>query len=219
MQIGLPTNEDVTVEYKYEFRKRSLHITNYIERECLKHIKFHSENFNRIGINLNNEDEQPYIFNDTLIIPIFFDKVFYDEQKSDYEIQKYIIQILHSAFQNVVGLYDIPVNEMFASLDNLKDNNFENEWRYKQKIDKKRKLRVELHCSLTIKEFQLTLMVRKDNEMLFKDVVLTTEPDEIAFGHRFKDIQIDDERIIVTSSVFENLLVYSLRNNKIKISR
>lgn len=219
MQIGLPTNENVTVEYKYEFRKKSLYITNYIERECLKHIKFHSEYFNRIGINLNNEDETPYIFNDTLIIPIFFDKVFYDKQKSKYEFQKYIIQILHSAFQKAVGLYNIPVNEMLASLDILKDNNFENEWVYKQKIDKIRKLRVELHCSLTIKEFQLTFIVRKGNETLFKDIVLTTEPDEIAFGYRFKDIQIDNEKIIVTSSISGNLLVYSLQNNKIKISR
>lgn len=219
MQIGLPTSEDVTVEYKYEFRKKSLYITNYIERECLKNIKFHSEDFNRIGINLNYEDESPYIFNNTLIIPVFFDKALYDRQKSKYEFQLYIIQILHSAFQKAVGLYNIPVNEMLASLDILRDNNFGNEWIYKQKIDKTRKLRVELHCSLTIKEFQLTFIVRKGNETLFKDIVLTTEPDEIAFGYRFKDIQIDNEKIIVTSSISGNLLVYSLQNNKIKISR
>lgn len=219
MQIGIPTSEDVTVEYKYEFRKKALHITNYVERECLKAIRFFSEDFNRIGINLNHENEEPYIFNDTLIIPVNFIKTSYDKQVLEGKFQEYIIQILHSAFHKVAGLYNIPTNEMIESLNTLKDNRFVNKWLYKRKVDKNKKLKAELHCSLTIQNFQLTFIVNRGNEILFKDVVLTTDPDEIAFGQRFKDILIDDEKIIVTSSIFKNLLVYYLQNNRIKISR
>jgi hypothetical protein len=60
-------------------------------------------------------------------------------------------------------------------------------------------------------------LVFVDNKEVFNDIVLRTDPDEVAFHYRFKDIIIEKDTIIVTSKNSTNLLEYSLETKELKI--
>ena len=61
-------------------------------------------------------------------------------------------------------------------------------------------------CRLTIREFSLRLRVYQKHQTVFDDIVLRTEPDEVVFEHRFKDIEIASERLVVTTKLPEPLV-------------
>jgi hypothetical protein len=207
------------IEYSYSLMKRSRHILNFVERTCLRKIKYETNGFKGIVIDkIYNEAGEPYItLNKSLAVPLKFDKLKYDEIKTVDEFRKYVEECVKKALEKIKGLYDVPSAEILESLQTLKENNYVNEWLHKEKTDRKRKIAVALTCSITIEKFQLRLIVKVENKEVFDGIVLETDPDEVAFHYLFKDIRIEEDKIIITSKLSTNLLEYSLKNHSIKM--
>ncbi len=61
------------------------------------------------------------------------------------------------------------------------------------------KLNASLLCELTASEFRLRLQVWHLKTLIVDEVILVTDPDEIAFQYRFDDIRIVDGSLTVTN--------------------
>jgi hypothetical protein len=205
--------------YSYELLKKSRHILNYVERTCLRRINYETDGFKGIVIHKRYDDlTEPHItLNKSLDIPLPFDKAKYDAIETDDEFRNYVEVCVRKALAKIKNKYDVPADEILETIEILKRNNYVNEWTHKRKVDSKRGITAILNCSLTIKKFSLRLIISIAKEEVFNEVVLTTDPDEVAFHYRFKDIIIDDDKIIVTQKISKNLLEYSIKKNKVKM--
>jgi hypothetical protein len=50
-----------------------------------------------------------------------------------------------------------------------------------------------------MEEFELSLQIMLAQELIVDKVILRTDPDEIAFEQRFKDIEIHEDQLTVTA--------------------
>jgi len=209
-------------DYCYKLKLKTKHITNYIELNCLKQLKFKSEEFSAIVIDFmhgyddnkwSNYDD-PYItFNKSIGIFIRFDKEKYDSLKTDNEFRKFIYSYMVDAFKKIETKYIIPTSEILTCYQELKEKDFVNERLIIKKTDKTRKLLAELHCEVTIDKFILTLKVYHDKKEVYNKVVLETEPDEYAYAHKIKKLVIEKEAIKVLGTGDE--ITFSLPLNEI----
>jgi len=205
-QIDIFLRIENAVEYAYSLKKKSRHILNYIERNCLKPLKFESDGFIGIIIDLRYGFEDKFMYD----VPVFlsetkclvdvipFDKIKYDSLKKDDEFREFFHDCLVKSITDIEKNYKIPGKEILNCYQDLKKNNFVNEWVHQKKSDKKKGVLIELVCLLTIDKFQLTLRVTKEAKEIFSKVILEKDPDEIAFEYELGDILIEDDKITVT---------------------
>ncbi|WP_452229058.1 hypothetical protein [Lacinutrix sp. MEBiC02404] len=206
LKIDSEINRDQIIEYCYNLRLKSKHITNYIELNCLKQLKFKTEEFRGIVISLmhgyddkkwSNYDN-PFITPSTSIgIYIRFDKKKYDSLKTDNEFRDFIYEYMVESFKKIETKYEIPSTEMLASYEELKSKNFINERLSIKKSDRTRKLLAELHSSVTIDKFILTLKVYQDKKEVYNKIVLETVPDTLVYANKMKKLVIEETAIKV----------------------
>jgi len=87
-----------------------------------------------------------------------------------------------------------------------------NEWTHKTRAFRKHGILANLNCRLTMEEFELSLLIMRDQELVVDKVILRTDPDEIAFEQRFKDIEIHEDQLTVTAKRGDPLWHCSLSN-------
>jgi hypothetical protein len=192
--LGLPT------EFTYGFLKRSRFICNYIEREVLDKIRFRAENFNRIVISLCSVPGNGVFVNTSNVacVGIAFDRRYY-ESKSGKDLSLYYIDRLKEGLIKCAQFIEIPKNEIFQGLDLFLSGGMKNEWVHKRRVFKILSLRAILKCELTQEAFSLRLEVFHADRCVLDSVLLQTDPDEIAFEYRFKDIKVDGDHLVVTT--------------------
>jgi len=199
-------NTQKLVDYCYNFRLKTKHITNYIELNCLKSLKYKTEEFQGIGIDFMHgyDDTKWSNYNNARITPsksvgIFlrFDKERYDTLKTDDEFREFIYEYMVDAFEKIETKYQIPSSEMLASYNELKEKNFVNERLITKKTDRTRKLLTELHCAVTIEKYVLSLKVFRDKQEVYNQVILETVPDEYAYANKVKKLVIEQDEIKV----------------------
>jgi hypothetical protein len=106
--------------------------------------------------------------------------------------------------------HPIPIEEILAGIEKFKSEGMRNEWLFKSRTFREHSLKASLLCTLTMEEFSLRLQVERRKELVFNDVVIRTDPDEIAFEPQFKDIKIADNHLVVTKRYGDPLLAQSL---------
>ncbi|WP_452227753.1 MULTISPECIES: hypothetical protein [unclassified Lacinutrix] len=197
---------DDCYDYCYNLKLKTKHICNYIERTCLKKLKFEVKDYNGIVITflhgypeekMSNIDESYITLSKCVGIFIRFDKAKYDSLKTDNEFREFIYEYMVDTFKKIEAKYEIPSSEMLASYKELKEKNFVNEWLGKKKTDTTRKLLAELHCAVTIDKFILTLKLYQDKVEIYNNVILETVPDEYRYAHRVKKLVIEQDAIKV----------------------
>lgn len=218
IQIQLPTCCTITVDYKYAFRKKAYHIINYINRICFEKGKHESLSFNRIGVNLNYNNEAPYIFNKTLIVPIYFNKEEYDNICSIDDFRFFIFQCIKMAIEKGHKEFEcVPREAILSSMENLKNNNFINEWIYKKIWNRKDKIKVQLSCSVNERAFQLKLSIYIDDQEYFNDIILTTEPDKVAYYYKFNAVIIKNNTVIIKDRNNDIFGIFYIKNRLFKV--
>lgn len=209
IRIDIPKINQDTIKYTYKFKTNSRHICNYLERECLKKLKYQTEGYNRVVISLvESEVRETYINSSKcLCVSLPFDRDVYDALQGVEEARQYILGKLKGGLEKAEPF--LPERELSESLKNLEKQGFINKWLFKKKLERNRNLRVELHCSLDIKGFYLTLKVSRKGDEIFSKQILATDADELAYDYRFKDIVFAEDKLTITSKVSEPLLELS----------
>ena len=175
-------------DMRLRLKDQSRHITYCIQR-ALKDIKFHTEGFNRIVIEpLINPTHTVFVNSSSVAsLSVGFDPERFN-QCSDAELRFYHAELIKEGLRAFNAKVAIPIDHMFEAIDQLMENDFVDEWVFKEKFFKKMKISATLTCSMSYREFNLNLMVRKNGEVFFNENVLTTPPDEICFHYEFKDL-------------------------------
>jgi hypothetical protein len=194
---------DLPKEYRYEFLKRSRQICNYLEREVLGKIKFDSNGFNRIVISLKNDPEPGVFINSEKVacVDLAFDRGLYDSKVRDTDLSRYYMDRLREGLQKCAKSIEIPKAELLAGMKSFEDGGMRNEWIHVSRAFKKHGLTAMLHCELTQTAFHLRLTVADGENQLMDHQVLETNPNELVFENRFKDIKIEGDELVVTSRI------------------
>ncbi len=194
------------VDYCYQVRLKSTHISNYIERNCLRELKFQTEEYSGIIITLHygypeekmTDCDEPFIsLTKCVSLNMILDKEKYDAIKSDNDFREFIYDTMVYAFKKIEVKYPIPSKEILASYNELKNKKFINEWIAIKKTDRKRKLVAELYCTLTIDRFILTLKIYQDKQEIYNKVILETDSDVYAYGYSVRNLVIEKNEILV----------------------
>lgn len=203
--LGLPS------EYTYGFLKSTRFICNYIEREILKPRKFEADGFDRISIALcSGPAREPFVNSSkVLCVDLPFNREMYESLKGR-ELSLFHIDKIKEGLRVLKLSFDLPENEIIEGLGQFVSGGMENRWLYKKKNFASVGLTAFLNCRLTSDIFELRLGVFKEKKLLWDSCILETDPDENAFEYRFKDIQLVDDELVVTSKTRTPLLRLSL---------
>jgi hypothetical protein len=191
--------EDVP-EVAYPFLKRSRHVCNYVEREVLRKGRYTGDRFNRIVVVLCPDPRDEAFVNtaNAAVVQIPFDTAAYSG-KSGAELSLYYVDRLREGVEKCARTLDVPKTEIFEGLARFVAGGLKNEWVHKDRHFKKLGLRALLRCFLDQAHFRLQLEVSREGIVVFKSFILETDPDEVAFEHRFKDVIVEGRRLVVTS--------------------
>ncbi len=88
---------------------------------------------------------------------------------------------------------------MLAGIDAFMAGGMKNEWLYSSRTFREHALKVCLFCALDPAEFRLTLQIWRAKQLVFDEVIMQTDPDEIAFEHRFRNVFIENGELKITS--------------------
>ena len=202
---------ELPTEYTYDFLKSSRHICNYIEREVLRKIRFKADGFSQICISLCSDPKTEFFVNSANVAccDLKFDRERYDALSKE-ELPDFYIELLEAGLRQMTGFCPLPLDEILQGLNDFKSGGFVNEWTHKRRVFKKHALTAALRCELSQSAFKLRLEVLKDKAVTFNEVILETDPDEVAFEHRYKDVMIDDESLVVTSKYGDPLFAKNI---------
>jgi hypothetical protein len=196
-------------EYRSNFAFRCRFIGNYLRRQ-IKEIKFEPVGYNRIFISACQFSVKPNtVFENTLRISVPFDKSFYDNLEKD-AVADYFVQLYKDGLIKASQTHEVPLQFLLNQLQNLKDNNYSNEWEFKSKIFKQIGIRATLFCKMTMDCFSLSLILCKKNEIIFSREILNTLPDEIIYHHQFKDIVLQNNEIKVLNESEKPIFILNL---------
>ncbi|GAA3764672.1 hypothetical protein [Flavobacterium ginsengiterrae] len=196
-------NEDLSI-----VRNQTRHICNYLARNLQK-LKFPVSGFNKICVIGMTNPKGTYLNSSSaLSVGVIFDmnecrKI---ERK---DLGDYYSNLLKTGLNNCAKNYKLPIEEMFLWLEELKKNNYKNEWIFKERTFKKYNIKCKLQCAIDLDRFTLSLVVFQKDEEVFNEIILETIPDEIVYHHRFKDIEMIGFVITVTTR-FEDKPLFQL---------
>jgi hypothetical protein len=202
-------------EVVHPFRDQSRCICNYLERR-LKSVKFVTNDFKRICFVGKRKPSAECFVNSSkvLIVEIPFDENQYKTIKKD-KLNIYFSKMLVLGIEKCQTKYDIPGKVLIKGLSEFRENNYINKWTFKTKLLKQIGVTCTLECELTIDYFCLSLRILKGNDIILDRAILKTEPDEIVFNSKFKDVQLDGNFLVVLDR-FGNA-IYSLRIDELKV--
>lgn len=138
-----------------------------------------------------------------LNVTVEFDKDLY-LKLNEIEKNDYYLKLINQGYSYISKSKNIDLTELFSISEQLKKENFINEWRHKKKKFKDQNLEIELICKFSTSSFILILIASDtiSKEVLLNDVLIKTLPDEVCFVRLFKDIIIKDNKLIITE--FQN---------------
>ncbi|MFN6971626.1 MAG: hypothetical protein ACK4NN_12215 [Rheinheimera sp.] len=152
------------------------------------------------------------LFSENALMPtVMFNQLVYQEIENG-DCHEFIIKMLIEGLEKCNQFHEIPINELLNAISEFRLVGYKNEWVPIRKLFRSIGLHCSLLCSLNSSRFELTLQIERKGETLFKRPILETQPDELIFGYRYKDIKLIDESIVVLDKFGE--ITFSLDVNK-----
>ena len=205
---------DSNVDFAYEVRKKTMHITTFIDKECFKKLKLNSDDFHTIvNTFTQNPSDKIRIGNKGIIVNVGFDKEKYLSIMSDtVELHKYFYSLIMEAIRKTYKEYSIvPIDEILDTMKKFQELNYVYTWSYKKKKDRNRKLFAELICCLELDAFSLKLVIVSNGDEICDRIILQTDPDPFAYKYEFKDLIIEEKQIRVTQDYFPETDLFILK--------
>ena len=186
-------------DFGYGFYMRSRSLCNFVERALVRTPVF-AVNSSKLCITGIPTGESTFRINSSNIacLRIPFPVTEYSEQITHAEISGFMIRFLQA------GLVHLPREEsgdyqlLSGICQRFADGGYENEWQHKKRSFPAHGLKAELNCRMTAEHFELNLETTLLGTRLNR-LILKTDPDELAFHHRFDDLFVEQDHLIVSS--------------------
>ena len=183
--------------YGSDFEFRSRYLCNFVRRRIVP-LRFKAEGFGSIAVQGCREpkDECPIEGENVAVAPVRFDQQLYDSLDPA-ECHEFFIGMLLEGLEKCGRHHRIPLTEMKAAIDEFRAGGYRNEWTFKKRTLRPVGLQASLNCSLDMERFILTLRLERKGVVVYDAPILETKPDEIIFAHRFKDVVLDGQTVVV----------------------
>jgi hypothetical protein len=181
-------------------KEETRHIGHYLGRK-LANLKFQTDGFDRVCVIGKTDLQETYVNSSSVLsvyVPFDMDQC---RQLPRGKLSDYYATLYESGLKKAAVTHALPVSALLEWLQELRQNNYRNDWLHKEKTFKTHGIKCALICSMTLDKFTLTLNISKNGVQCFEEVILTTPPDEVAFHYKFKDLLVDDTHIIVTTNL------------------
>lgn len=202
--------EEYPSELATEFGFWTRYICNFLERR-LKALKFQADGFNKICIQGRHKPENscPIVSENAALPTVFFDQELF-RNLSRSECHEFFIQMLLDGLRKCSQFHDVPLVELVAAIEEFRQGGYKNEWVHQAKSFSKIGLRASLLCSLNMERFELDLQVERKGEVLAIRKILETKPDEIIFQHKFKELILVGNDLVVKDRFNEVIFSFDL---------
>lgn len=198
-------------EFRYSITKASRYICNYLERECLKKLRFRTEGFNRIVIGIAEAPDNKMVVNSEAAACL---EVKYNKRQlsmlAGLELTDQLIAYIRRGLNSAASFISIPEEELNVCLNKFIAEGYKNEWIHQKKTFRSKKVEAVLACCLSQDRFTLRLVIQKEGKTVFNRQILKTDPDEIAFHYRFNAIELIDDSIVITTKHSKPLKTVSI---------
>jgi hypothetical protein len=196
-----------------EFLFNSCYVSNYLSRHA-RAMRWNSEAYKGVLIKCTSKgDVLPHLSPQrNLIVPIEFDHEKYDHL-TGVDLHELYLSLFCNGFEKAALHFQFPIFELLSIIKRFRTGGYKNEWVFKRKKFGDISLQCSLFCEINRKKFTLFLCVENECGTLFQEKILETKPDELIFSHKFKDLGLQDNKIVVldkfANSIFE-LPIYGL---------
>jgi hypothetical protein len=185
--------DELATPFGFETR----YVCNFLERR-LRALKFHAEGFSKICVQgCRVPGESCPIVPDKAALPtVRFDQQGYLSLRQT-QRHEFFLAMLSEGLDKCARHHHIPIEELRRAIEDFRAGDCRNEWVHQTKLLRPTGLRATLMCSLDTKEFVLTLRLERSGTVVFEEPILETKPDELIFAHRFKEVVLDGDSVIV----------------------
>lgn len=189
--------DDYPKDRQVTFGFRTRYVCNFLQRR-LRTLKLHAP-FNAICVQgTRHPSDDCVIDNDCIVPTVAFDEREYLQAPRE-ALHEFYLQMLADGFRKCEGVQPIPGQELRGWMQEFRGLGCRNTWVYKERFFKKHGIRATLICDLDTERFALTLQLKRGTwEQRVR--VLETLPDEIIFQHKFKDVLVKGNSVVVTDS-------------------
>jgi hypothetical protein len=187
------------------FRNQTRFICHYVQR-FLADRKVQTEGFNRICVVCSSLASGSSYKNSSnaLEVEVPFDIAEY-EKTAEEDLPEYFIGLLRTGFMQCSRDEDLPVELFHEAIDSFRKLGYKNQWVHSAKTFRSAGLRCRLLCELDLSSFHLTLEVKHGERPIVAQEILRTLPDEVVYAHRFRDVILAGQSLIVRDKFGKSL--------------
>lgn len=131
-----------------------------------------------------------------LIVSVGFSSAAFAELRPGEE-HEFFVAMTVDGLDRCAQQHQIPIAELTTTLEEFRRCGYRNEWTYQRKLLRQVGLQASLLCSLDPERFRLVLKLEKKHRAVFEQQILETKPDELIFAHRFKEVVVDGDSVVV----------------------
>lgn len=186
-----------------KFLFSSCYVSNYLSRG-IRGIRWNSESYKGILIKgVSRGDIPAYLSSQgNLIVPLEFEQEKY-MRLNGASLHEFYLSLFCAGIEKAALCFEVPVPELLRLIDGFRSGGYKNQWIFKRRTLGKARLLCSLICDLDQEDFSLSLSVARKGVEIFRQKILQTKPDELIFSHKFKDLKLQDNKIVVLDE-FEN---------------
>jgi len=198
--------------YGSDFLFRSRYLCNFVRRRIVP-LKFKTEGFRSVAIQGCHEPTEGCSIEgeNVAVATVAFDRQHYDSL-APAECHEFFIAMLVEGLEKCARHRRIPLSEMKSAIDEFRSGGYRNEWTFKKRTFRSTGLQAWLNCSLDMEKFVLTLRLERNGTAVYDAPILETKPDEIIFAHRYKDVVLEGQNVVVKNKFGKPAFSLELRS-------
>lgn len=196
----------------YGLLMKSRSLCHFLERKT-KTLKFVCDGFNRLSIKGTKEPKDPNVNStNVLCISVSFDVAEYRDLQDVESLNEFLISMLNKGMTIGNSFSPLPLGAIKEGIQEFRDAGFREAWTTPRRRDRKSGITAYLDCRLDSISFELFLVAEVKKVQIYRRSILKTDPDEVAFDYRFKDIVFEDGTLIVTSKTAKPLFAIEIKD-------
>lgn len=199
-------------EIAYAFKLRSRCLCHFVGRHVWEK-RIRVPNFNRIVITLSRKAVPEFFVNSSHVacIRIPADDAT-SQQLAGNALQEFYIDCLSRGVDRFLGDFPEALVAIREGIELFRAGGYRNAWVQKARRLQTLGLSASLACSMTIERFSLRLAILRAKTPIYDQEIFTSDPDEIVFAHRFKDVVASDRKVVVVDRFSHAVLTLSLED-------
>ena len=190
-------------EFDRKFTYNTWFISNYLSLRVRKlHIPTKGP-FNMLFCNITNEKnlvKEKAVSSLSVNIHVEVEEIEkYLSMSNEVERFQYYLSLLERGYKIASYSYDIPIDSFLNLHQELRNNNYKNEWLFKKKNIKEYGIKIVLDHVLTSYDYKLRLsLFDTKNQFITEGCIYQTYPDDIFFNKNVRHLVVEDGKLIIT---------------------